>query len=139
MATTSESGAGDNRPLSPFLWHWRWHLSMLTSILHRIMGVALSFGMIFLAAWFVSAAMGPEAYAVFQRAAGHPIGLVVLFGFTFAAVYHTISGIRHLCWDAGIGFGREKLWPVSVLVIFSAVAVTVLIWVAAYAWRGGAL
>lgn len=139
MSATYKSRAGDNRPLSPYIWHWRWHLSMLTSILHRVMGVALSIGTIFLAAWFVTAAMGPDAYAAFQRAAGHPVGLVVLGGFTFAAVYHTFNGIRHMCWDAGIGFGKGTVHSTSVLVLLVAIAVTALIWVAAYAWRGGAL
>ncbi len=137
MAVTDKSRTGENRPLSPHLWHWRWHLAMLTSIVHRLTGVALSIGTIFLAAWFVSAATGPDAYAAFQRAAGHPVGLVVLFGFTFAAVYHTFNGIRHLYWDAGIGFGKRAVNATSILVLLAAVLVTILIWVAAYARRGG--
>lgn len=139
MATTSESQSAEKRPLSPHLWHWRWHLSMATSILHRLAGVALSIGMLFLAAWFVSAAMGPDAYAAFQRAAAHPLGLLVLFGFTLATVYHLLNGIRHMYWDAGIGFGVRTVRFTSYLVLVVAIAITVLIWVAAYLYRGDAL
>lgn len=139
MASTSESKTGENRPLSPHLWHWRWHLSMATSILHRLTGVALSVGMLFLSAWFVSAAMGPDAYTTFQRAAAHPLGQVVLFGFTFAVIYHLLNGIRHMYWDAGIGFGVRTVRATSYLVLLISIALTVLVWVAAYMYRGDAL
>jgi succinate dehydrogenase / fumarate reductase, cytochrome b subunit len=139
MATTSRSDAGDNRPLSPHLWHWRWHLSMATSIMHRLSGMAVSVGMIFLAVWFAAAAMGPDAYAAFQRAAGHPLGLVALFGFTLAVIFHTLNGIRHLYWDGGIGFGARTVHATSILVIVGSIVLTVLVWVAAYAYRGAVL
>lgn len=134
MATTDSD---DRRPLSPHLWHWRWHLSMLTSILHRITGVALAVGMIFLAAWFVSAAMGPDSYAAFRDMAAHPVGLVILFGFTWATAYHLLSGIRHLYWDAGIGYGPRTVHMTSLLVILGSVVLTGLIWAAAWYYRGG--
>jgi len=139
MATASKPGPGDNRPLSPHLLHWRWHLAMATSIIHRLSGVAISIGMFFLAAWFVSAAIGPDAYAAFQRVAAHPLGLVVLFGFTFAVIYHMLNGIRHLCWDGGIGFGVRTVQATSVLVLLVSIALTALVWAAAWFYRGAAL
>ncbi len=38
---TEASPGVRERPLSPHLQVWRWHVTMLTSILHRVTGVGL--------------------------------------------------------------------------------------------------
>ncbi len=77
---------------------------MAASITHRATGTALSAGMALLAWWLIAAASGPEAYALFARAAGHPVGQVVLFGLLWSLSFHLLNGIRHLAWDLGYGF-----------------------------------
>ena len=47
--------------MSPHLQVWRWHVTMLTSILHRVTGVGIYLGALILAAWAISLAAGPEA------------------------------------------------------------------------------
>src|SRR5690606_12816791 len=96
----------DNRPLSPFM-HYRRGWTGSPSILHRITGVVLSVGSIFLVYWLVALASGPDAYATAQALFGSIIGKIVLFGFTFALFYHFCNGIRHLIWDAGVGLELE--------------------------------
>ena len=83
---------------------WRWHLTMFCSIATRATGIALYVGFILLAGWALALAGGPEAYAGYTRLLGSLVGKVVLFGFTVSALYHLAAGIRHLCWDSGIGF-----------------------------------
>ena len=39
---------------------------------------------------------------VFEGAAFHWFGRLVLFGFTLALVFHTLNGVRHLFWDVGL-------------------------------------
>jgi succinate dehydrogenase / fumarate reductase cytochrome b subunit len=77
---------------------------MAASITHRATGIALAAGTLFLVWWLVAAASGPDAYAVFARVAGHPVGEVVLFGFIWSLAFHMLNGVRHLAWDLGYGF-----------------------------------
>jgi succinate dehydrogenase / fumarate reductase, cytochrome b subunit len=92
------------RPLSPHLQIYRWPITMAASITHRVTGIALAAGTLFLAWWLVAAATGPDAYALFARAAANPLGEIVLFGFLWSLMFHLLNGIRHLAWDIGYGF-----------------------------------
>ena len=98
------SGKPKARPLSPHLQIWRWTITLAASITHRATGMALAGGTLFLVWWLIAAATGPEAYAVFARAADHPIGKVILFGLLWALAFHLLNGVRHLAWDLGYGF-----------------------------------
>ena len=98
------------RPLSPHLQIYKTTLTMTMSIVHRITGFGLYFGML-LVAWWLNAAAGPNAYARFQWFAGSWIGRLILFGYTWALIHHMLGGIRHLIWDTGRGFGpAEREW-----------------------------
>jgi succinate dehydrogenase / fumarate reductase cytochrome b subunit len=83
--------------------YYRPQLTSMLSILHRATGVAMSAGTLLLACWLLSLARGPEAYAAFAAHAGAWYGQVVLFGFSWALLYHLCNGIRHLFWDIGRG------------------------------------
>ncbi len=98
------AGQQKPRPLSPHLQIYSWPLTMAASITHRLTGVALAGGMLFLTWWLIAAAASPEDYAVFVGAAEHPLGEVVLFGFVWSLSFHILNGIRHLAWDLGYGF-----------------------------------
>src|ERR687892_1500300 len=93
-----------NRPLSPHLQVYRPQLTSVLSISHRVTGVALAVGTLLLVYWLVSAAAGPDSYATAQSVIGSWLGIVLLFGWTYALFYHLCNGIRHLFWDAGYGF-----------------------------------
>lgn len=96
MAVTKPA---DNRPLSPHLMNWKWHVTMASSIFHRVSGVALYIGTFFVTAMIVSAAMGPEAYSVVETIVFSIFGKIIMFGFTAAIIYHLLSGVRHMVWD----------------------------------------
>ncbi len=92
------------RPLSPHLGIYRLQITMVMSIVHRITGAALYFGTLLLAAWLVSAAMGERQFATAStQLFGHPLGKLVLFGYTWALLHHMLGGMRHLLWDTGRG------------------------------------
>ena len=86
-----------SRPLSPHLQIYRPMLTMVMSIVHRITGVALYLGTVLLAAWLVSAAMGPAEFAFVNGLFAHPLGLLVLLGYSWALIHHMLGGVRHLC------------------------------------------
>ena len=96
------------RPLSPHLQTYRWTLTMVMSIVHRVTGVALYFGTLLLAWWLIAAASGPGAYANVQAFTGSFIGRLIVFGYTWALLHHLLSGIRHFVWDLGYGFKAER-------------------------------
>ena len=110
--------AAGNRPLSPHLQVYRWQLTMLTSILHRMSGVGLALGLLLLTWWLAAAASGPEYFDLVHTIMGSWIGRLILLGFTAALYFHLCNGIRHLLWDIGIGFEIETAQRMGYLVFF---------------------
>jgi succinate dehydrogenase / fumarate reductase, cytochrome b subunit len=123
------------RPLSPHLQVYRWELTMLLSILHRISGAALTAGTLLLAWWLIAAAAGPDHYQRVYDLLAHPIGLVVLVGFTFGLFLHFANGIRHLAWDIGWGFDIPAAFATGWAVFVFTVLATALVW--GLIWLGG--
>lgn len=118
----------DQRPLSPHLLIYRPQISSMLSILHRITGVALSFGLILFAAWVWAAAYSPDCYADIQAFAASIIGKLFLFGWTVAFYYHLGNGIRHLNWDMGRGFSIPEMTRSGWLVVLFTLAMSVFTW-----------
>jgi succinate dehydrogenase / fumarate reductase, cytochrome b subunit len=117
------------RPLSPHLTIWRWGPHMIVSILHRATGIALSFaGLGILTWWLFAISSGTDAYADFTKAAGSPIGLIVLVGITWSFFQHLLSGIRHLTMDTGAAFELGTNRTFAVLTIVGSVLLTALVW-----------
>lgn len=128
--------ARSKRPLSPHVQIYKWPVTMGTSILHRVTGVGLGIGTLLLAWWLVAASLGPDAYAVFETAAFHWFGRIVLFGFTLALVYHALNGVRHLAWDFGYGFKVPTANMTGLVTYGATVVLTLVIWIAGYATMG---
>ncbi len=116
------------RPLSPHLSVYRLPLAAITSILHRMTGVALTGGAVVLVAWLYAAASDAEFFNMWQLAFGSSIGLVCMAGWSFALFYHLSTGIRHLVWDCGIGFEKEQTELSNGVVIASALLLTGAAW-----------
>lgn len=116
------------RPLSPHLQVWRWHITMASSIINRATGVALYVGALILAGWALALASGPVGYDNYMILLGSPLGKLVLLGLTFSIFYHLAGGIRHLFWDAGEGF-TPRIAEITAIAAFTFAAVaTLLVW-----------
>jgi succinate dehydrogenase / fumarate reductase cytochrome b subunit len=113
-------------------------LTMMMSIVHRITGAALYFGMALLAWWLIAAASGPNAYANFQAFIGSLIGQLILFGYTWALVHHMLGGIRHLIWDSLRGFEPAEREMLALANLIGSIALTFMIWGIGYLVAGGA-
>ncbi len=125
------------RPLSPHIQIYRPQITSVLSIVHRITGVALTFGTLFLTWWLVSAAYGPDAFATAQAFLGSIVGHLLLWGFTFAVFYHLANGVRHLLWDFGWGFELPQVRQSGVVMVAFAVVATLITLIAGYALAGG--
>ncbi len=122
--------AYQKRPLSPFMLGqtYRFQITSLMSLLHRITGISLALGGISLVWWLMSIAIGGDAYAFASRQWASPLGMLFLFGFTLALVYHLLNGIRHLLWDAGWGYEIPKVYASGYAVFAVGALLTGLIW-----------
>ncbi|MDH4385387.1 MAG: succinate dehydrogenase, cytochrome b556 subunit [Caulobacter sp.] len=128
---TEASPGVRERPLSPHLQVWRWHVTMLTSILHRVTGVGLYGATLLAAAWVVTLAAGPEAYGLYMGLLGTIPGKAVLFLVTVALFYHLGNGVRHLVWDAGRGMDVKSANVSSAAVIAFGLVAAIAVWAVA--------
>lgn len=118
-----------NRPLSPHLQVYRLQLTSMLSILHRMTGIALAIGALYLATWVICAAANPRIYGHFQAFNGSILGRIVLGGWLFCVFYHLCNGIRHLFWDAGYGFELKDAYRSGWIVVVISLIATALSWV----------
>jgi succinate dehydrogenase / fumarate reductase cytochrome b subunit len=125
------------RPLSPHIQIYKWTLPFLMSGFHRVTGAVLYFGFMLVAWWLIAAASGPSAYANVQWFFGTFIGRLVLFGYTWALIHHTLGGIRHLIWDTGRGFSLPDIKMLARATIVGSIILTLLVWVIGYLVLGG--
>jgi len=125
-----------NRPLSPHMTIYRWPVTMMSSITHRITGGGMAIGMIALAWWLVCISNGPEGWQSFHAIWDTPLGLLVLFCLTWSLVYHFLNGVRHLAWDMGYGFDKREAERNSVIIY--ALSILGALAVFAAAWTGHA-
>ena len=123
------------RPISPHLTIFRPLITMVMSIVHRITGAALYFGMVLLAWWLLAAATGPGPFETANAFFGSWFGRLILFGFTWALIHHLLGGIRHLIWDTGVGYGEAARNGLAWATIIGSVILTLVLWVVGYAVR----
>lgn len=137
MAESLSNGAKPHpRPLSPHLQVYKPQLTSITSILHRITGIALSAGILYLLSWLLAVAQGAEAFDRLQDFNGSIIGRLLLFGWSLAFFYHLLNGIRHLAWDAGFGFELPAAYRSGYAVLIGTVVLTLAAWVIGYFQMG---
>jgi succinate dehydrogenase / fumarate reductase cytochrome b subunit len=127
-----------DRPLSPHLQIYRWPLSMAMSITHRASGILLSVGSAALVFWLITAAIGPDAYAIAEGFFRSPVGIALLMLWSWAFFYHLCNGVRHLFWDGGKGFELPAAFKSGWAAILVSVAMTIVTWIFGFIIMGGA-
>jgi succinate dehydrogenase / fumarate reductase cytochrome b subunit len=114
------------RPLSPHLQIYRWHIPMLTSILTRITGNALIVGVLLAVWWLLAAATGDRYFAFVDGIATSWFGDLVFTGSLWAVWYHYLAGLRHLYYDAGHGLDLPTAERLGLACIAGSVVLTIL-------------
>ena len=111
----------DNKnPLSPHIQIYRWHISSLLSITHRIVGVVNLLALILMFFWLLTLSLGENNYELFLSAINSVFGKFILIGFIWSMSFHILSGIRHLIWDFGYGFEIKIANISGIIVIISS-------------------
>jgi len=122
----------DNKnPLSPHLQIYRWHISSLLSITHRISGVINFLALILIFFWIALLSFGESYYDLFLSIINSFFGKFILIGFTWSMNFHLLSGIRHLFWDFGYGYEIKTANISGIIVIVFSLAMTVAFWLVA--------
>jgi succinate dehydrogenase / fumarate reductase cytochrome b subunit len=55
-----------------------------------------------------------------------------LFGWSIALFYHLANGIRHLFWDAGLGFELPEVYRSGWMVLVATAVLTLASWIIGY-------
>nr|WP_295464839.1 succinate dehydrogenase, cytochrome b556 subunit [Mesorhizobium sp.] len=126
------------RPLSPHLQIYKPIPTMVMSIAHRITGGALYFGTL-IVAWWITAAAGSENYYNFVSGIiGSWLGQLILFGYTWALMFHMLGGIRHFVWDTASYMEKHTATKLAWATLIGSIVLTILIWIAVFALRSPA-
>ncbi len=128
MAQAHNVSSAADRPVSPHLQIWRWHVTMAVSILNRITGVGLALGTLAVVAWLAALAAGPIYFGPIDQFAHSLLGQLMLYALVAALGFHLCGGIRHLVMDAGLGFKRPSANLTSWLCILGMIAAPVALW-----------
>ena len=117
-----------NNPLSPHLSIYKFKLSLLMSIAHRITGGALYFSMLIFLFFLVSLSSGASAYELFSSIIGTWIGKLVILGITWAVFHHMLGGLRHFLWDMVKGFEVKTVDKLATTTLLGGIALTIIYW-----------
>jgi len=118
----------EKNPLSPHLQIYRWHLSMILSITHRIIGVVNSVAIILICLWTISFFFGEENYEIIKNLFQSFFGKLLIISLSWSFSFHMLSEIRHLIWDLGYGFDLKIAKITGVITIIGSLILTILIY-----------
>jgi|TARA_B110000438_G_scaffold248746_1_gene251656 succinate dehydrogenase / fumarate reductase cytochrome b subunit len=118
----------DTRPLSPHLSIYKKVLTAVFSIFHRITGIGLSIGSVFLAIWISLLSLGPNYFFIFEIISSTIIFKIILIFWTLGIFYHLYNGTRYLYWSYGIGMDLKTVYASGYIVLFLTFLSSFLVW-----------
>ena len=118
----------DKKPLSPHIQIYRWHISSLVSISHRITGIINIISITFICVWSGWLILGEANYILINFFLNSFFGKFVVLGIVWSFSFQVLSEIRHLIMDMGYGFELKTTRITGLLVIFGSFLLTVVIY-----------
>tara|TARA_B100001057_G_scaffold126757_1_gene125683 strand:- start:44 stop:427 length:384 start_codon:yes stop_codon:yes gene_type:complete len=115
----------NKKPLSPHIQIYRWHISSLVSISHRITGIINIIGITFICLWASLLVFGESNYDIIKSFLNTMIGKFIILGLTWSFSFQILSEIRHLIMDLGYGFELKTTRVTGILVIFGSITLTI--------------
>ena len=117
----------ENNPLSPHIQIYRWHISSLVSISHRITGIINIIAVTLICLWFAFILLGESNYEIINLFLKSYFGKFIIIGITWSFSFQMLSEIRHLIMDIGYGFELKTTKITGLLVIFGSFILTIII------------
>jgi len=118
----------NNSPLSPHIQVYRWHISSLVSISHRITGIINILAITVICFWIFFLLLGESNYEFIKLFLQSIFGKFIILGLTWSFSFQILSEIRHLIMDLGYGFELQATKISGLLVIFGSIILTILIY-----------
>ena len=112
-------------PLSPHIQIYKWHISSLVSISHRITGIINIIAIIFICLLTSLLVFGESNYEFINLFFSSLIGKFIILGLTWSFSFQVLSEIRHLIMDLGYGFELKTTKITGLVVIFGSIFFTV--------------
>ena len=116
----------NNNPISPHIQIYRWHISSLVSISHRITGIVNISAITIICFWIFSLLLGESNYKLTQLFLQSTFGKFIIISLTWSFSFQVLSEIRHLIMDLGYGFELKITKITGLIVIFGSIFLTVL-------------
>ena len=116
----------NKRPLSPHIQIYRWHVSSLVSISHRITGIINIIAITLICLWVSLIFISENNYEMINLFLSSKIGKFIILGLTWSFSFQILSEIRHLIMDLGYGFELKTSKITGLLVIFGSLILTVI-------------
>ncbi len=118
----------NKEPLSPHIQIYRWHISSLVSISHRITGIINIIAITLICLWVSLLFLGENNYEIINLFLSSQIGKFIILALTWSFSFQALSEIRHLIMDLGYGFELKTTKIISLLVIFGSVILTIILY-----------
>ena len=115
-----------NNPLSPHLQIYRWQISSLLSITHRIVGVTNILAISAICFWSLFLFLGAENYEVLNNFFNSFFGKFIAVGLCWTFSFHILNELRHLFWDMGYGFDLKISRITGVLALAGSFVLTII-------------
>ena len=112
-------------PLSPHIQIYRWHISSLVSISHRITGIINIVAITLICLWASLLLLGESKYETINLLLNSLIGKFIILSITWSFSFQILSEIRHLFMDLGYGFELKTTKITGLIVILGSIIFTV--------------
>lgn len=121
----------DNRPVNLDLSKFSFPLPAITSIIHRITGVALFVAVAFMLYALDLSLQGESGFAEAKSLLDNALVKLILWGILAVLIYHLVAGVKHLVMDMGVGETLEGGRQGAVITIVVSVILILLagVWV----------
>ena len=119
----------NKRPLSPHIQIYRWHVSSLVSISHRITGIINIIAITLICFWVSLIFISENNHEMINLFLSSKIGKFIILGLTWSFSFQILSEIRHLIMDLGYGFELKTSKITGLLVIFGSLILTVIFYI----------
>ena len=119
----------NKRPLSPHIQNYRWHVSSLVSISHRITGIINIIAITLICLWVSLIFISENNHEMFNLFLSSKIGKFIILGLTWSFSFQILSEIRHLIMDLGYGFELKTSKITGLLVMFGSLILTVIFYI----------
>jgi len=118
----------NKNPLSPHIQIYRWHISSLVSISHRITGIINIIAITLICIWVSLLVSGDASYIFINQILNSIFGKFITLALVWSFSFQMLSEIRHLIMDMGYGYELQTTRITGLLVIFGSILLTILIY-----------